>query len=236
MSFVRYLNLVILGILGRLATTVNKDSINLLKTLMFCCMQNINCIPNFVLEISQKHKFFWVLETGLVKHIKTVKKVVSTCRKFRCLSACAKNQLHRSQLSWDIAKLLHSCYVEYFRHAWLHPSDMAVPTFWMLWNLSLQKSALSLTSFSRCCNDFENLLFWVLWARLAILILIVSTCKKVCLSTLKKSTPCLSSFFFFNWDSLHARLNNHYEAWSYKKKKHKKDYNIQEICVARTYI
>ena len=29
-------------------------------------------------------------------------------------------------------------------------------------------------------------------------------------------------FFFFNSDSLHARLNSHYEAWSYKKKKHKK--------------
>ena len=27
--------------------------------------------------------------------------------------------------------------------------------------------------------------------------------------------------FFFNWDSLHARLNSHFEAWSYKKKKHK---------------
>ena len=28
--------------------------------------------------------------------------------------------------------------------------------------------------------------------------------------------------FFFNYDSLHARLNSHYNAWSYKKKKHKK--------------
>ena len=28
--------------------------------------------------------------------------------------------------------------------------------------------------------------------------------------------------FFVNWDSLNARLNSHYEAWSYKKKKHKK--------------
>ena len=27
---------------------------------------------------------------------------------------------------------------------------------------------------------------------------------------------------FFNWDSLHARLNSHYEVWRYKKKKHKK--------------
>ena len=28
--------------------------------------------------------------------------------------------------------------------------------------------------------------------------------------------------FFFNWDSLHARLNSHCKTWSYKKKKHKK--------------
>ena len=31
---------------------------------------------------------------------------------------------------------------------------------------------------------------------------------------------------FFHWDSLHARLNSHYEAWSYKEKKHKKK-NLQ---------
>ena len=29
-------------------------------------------------------------------------------------------------------------------------------------------------------------------------------------------------YFFFNCDSVHARLNSHYEAWSYKKKKHNK--------------
>ena len=29
-------------------------------------------------------------------------------------------------------------------------------------------------------------------------------------------------FFFLNWDSPHARLNSHYEAWSYKKKKAQK--------------
>ena len=28
--------------------------------------------------------------------------------------------------------------------------------------------------------------------------------------------------FFLNWDSLHARLNSHYEAWSYKKRSTKK--------------
>ena len=30
------------------------------------------------------------------------------------------------------------------------------------------------------------------------------------------------SSIFFNCDSLHARLNSHYEARSYKKKKHNK--------------
>ena len=39
----------------------------------------------------------------------------------------------------------------------------------------------------------------------------------------------------FNWDSLHTRLNSHYQAWNYKKKKHKKDYSMQEICLERTY-
>ena len=29
-------------------------------------------------------------------------------------------------------------------------------------------------------------------------------------------------FFFFNWDSLHARLNSRYQAWSYKKEITKK--------------
>ena len=31
-----------------------------------------------------------------------------------------------------------------------------------------------------------------------------------------------SVLFFKNWDSLHARLNSHYEAWSYKKESTKK--------------
>ena len=40
---------------------------------------------------------------------------------------------------------------------------------------------------------------------------------------------------FFNCDSLYALLDSHYEAWSYKKKKHKriKTY-VQEICLQKT--
>ena len=44
-----------------------------------------------------------------------------------------------------------------------------------------------------------------------------------------------SQWFSFNSDSLHARLNSHYEAWSYTKKKHKKHYSIHEICLERNY-
>ena len=29
-------------------------------------------------------------------------------------------------------------------------------------------------------------------------------------------------YVYINWDSLHSKLNRHYKAWSYKKKKHKK--------------
>ena len=39
-------------------------------------------------------------------------------------------------------------------------------------------------------------------------------------SNLKKQLN-LGDFFFF-WDSFHAKLNSHCEAWGYKKKKHKK--------------
>ena len=31
------------------------------------------------------------------------------------------------------------------------------------------------------------------------------------------------SVTFFNWDSLHAKLNSHYKAWSFKKKEKVKD-------------
>ena len=40
--------------------------------------------------------------------------------------------------------------------------------------------------------------------------------------TSRSSCWVLSRFAFFNWNSFHARLNIHCEAWSYKKKKHKK--------------
>ena len=50
------------------------------------------------------------------------------------------------------------------------------------------------------------------------------------LQTLFWQTIC-----FFNWDSVHARLNILYKAWSYKNKKHKNIKIIQEISLEKTY-
>ena len=44
----------------------------------------------------------------------------------------------------------------------------------------------------------------------------VRECIDILVCAVKKL--CSHSF----WDSLHAKLNSHYEVWSYKKKKHKK--------------
>ena len=39
---------------------------------------------------------------------------------------------------------------------------------------------------------------------------------------LKQPLLSLQNTFFFNWDSLHARLKSHYEVWTYKKRSTKK--------------
>ena len=43
-----------------------------------------------------------------------------------------------------------------------------------------------------------------------------------------KETLMYDTTFFFNWDSLQARLNNHYETWSYQKKRCIKRLNLFE--------
>ena len=116
------------------------------------------------------------------------------------------------------------------------PSDMTVPTFWILWSLSLQKSTLLLLLSRDTAKILQTCYFKYFGQDLPYSpILIISTCRKVCLSACKKSTSCLPFIFSFNSDSLHARLNSLSEAWIYKKKKHKKDYSLQEICLAKTY-
>ena len=60
----------------------------------------------------------------------------------------------------------------------------------------------------RCCKDVNAKSFFPCTARL-------------CNSVAKESFP-LTYVIVFYWISLHARLNRHCKAWSYKKKEHKK--------------
>ena len=64
----------------------------------------------------------------------------------------------------------------------------------------------------------------------------------ICLTLLNSIAAIIGSlisqmnFFFFNWDSLHARLNSNYTRhWVTRKETHK-DYGTQEIRLERTYI
>ena len=52
-------------------------------------------------------------------------------------------------------------------------------------------------------------------------ILLIYSFEKSNLSYMEGNCPQICRFSY-NWDSLHARLNSHYEAWSYKKTKCKK--------------
>ena len=113
----------------------------------------------------------------------------------------AKHQLHNSIISWDITKTLHTCYFEYFRHAWPHPSKLIASIYRNLW-CSLHKiSTSSLTSYLRYCKDFAN--FGQAWP--CLLRLMESNYRTVCcLCACKKSTSYLPCFLRYckgitNW-------------------------------------
>ena len=62
-------------------------------------------------------------------------------------------------------------------------------------------------------------------------------CNSCCMGEMMAFIYLFIYLFSFNWNSLHARLNNHYKAYSYKKKKHKKiktqRKSVQKIIVKR---
>ena len=64
----------------------------------------------------------------------------------------------------------------------------------------------------------------------------MSTWKKICYFPLMNLKKMFTFFFFFNWDSLHARLNSHYEAWSYMKKKKKKKSTKKHLAFIESFI
>ena len=133
---------------------------------MFICMQKITLIPNSFLELSQWYSnVVWVICTYFAK---PMKKNSINFQKTLMLINMQKINFITNLWAWDTAKILYTCYFEYFGNAWLRPSNVIVLTCRKLWCLSAQKVNSSLTSFLRYCKDFANLLFLVLWAWLAI--------------------------------------------------------------------
>ena len=105
---------------------------------------------------------FWVLWAWLVMPTK-----IDSINLFQSFGVYlyANNQLHLSFLSWDIAKILQTCYIGYFGHTWPLSPKMVVSACRKPWCLSwCIKSNLSLNSFLEHCKDIANLLIWVLWA------------------------------------------------------------------------
>ena len=86
-----------------------------------------------------------------------------------------QNQLlSHSVLSWDNVKVLHTCYFEYFMHVWSYLANMIVLIVEMV-DVSLHKEwILSLTCSLKYCKEWGNLIFWVLWMWVTMLIKIDS--------------------------------------------------------------
>ena len=87
----------------------------------------------------------------------------------------------------DIAKVLPTCYIEYFGHAWLWLVKVMPPACRKRWCLSsCKKPYLHLTSFLKYYENIANLLFWVLWTNL------LKTLMFIC----KQKLNSISHFFY----------------------------------------
>ena len=118
----------------------------------------MNYIPNFFSE---------TVQTCHLSTLRMPKVLKSTCRKVD-VYLHAKNQLHISLLFWDIVKTWQTCYFANFGNAWLSPSKIIPSIYRKLSCLSACKKLTSSFTFSlRYYKDIANLLFWVLWACLA---------------------------------------------------------------------
>ena len=82
---------------------------------------------------------------------------------------CRKNQLHPWVFFLRYCKeISQTCYFGYFGHEWQCPAKLIVSTYRKTWFWSAcKKSSSYLPSFLWFCKDIANLLFWVLWACLA---------------------------------------------------------------------
>ena len=105
-----------------------------------------------------------------------------------------------------------------FTFNWYVDDDLVV---WFSGNLEGWNLSLKLPGVFSLRQSFTNMIFWSMMKSFSFSIFHASVFQ---LEHLRGGNllSLLLYLFFFNWDSLHARLNSYYKAWSYKKKKHKR--------------
>ena len=134
-------------------------SMTLQESLKSICMQKSNFIPPFFLEILQRHcKLRAILRTfGMLGYGHKNVGIRKLAGNFD-VYLHAKNQVYPSLLSWNLAKIMWTCFFGYSGHAWSRPPQTTVPTRRKLWCLSkYKKSTWSLTYFLR----YKNPVIWL---------------------------------------------------------------------------
>ena len=125
----------------------------------------IDFISPFFLNILQKYYKFGMLGTlGILGY--DHQKWWSYCLENFDVYLHGKNEFYPSPHSWNIAKILQTCYYGYFGHVWLwlqQNGDLSLKRIIS----SCKKSNLSLSIFFKYCWGIANLLFWGLWECLA---------------------------------------------------------------------
>ena len=109
----------------------------------------------------------------------------------------AKNQLHPSQFHRDIAKILETCYFQYFGHVWLCALKVILSTCRKLSCFSAGKKMNFFTTFFwRYCKDMKTSYFgYFEHAWLCTHKMIEPTCRKRrCLSACHKYFSLFTSF------------------------------------------
>ena len=95
--------------------------------------------------------------------------ILSIYSKLSCLSVGKKSTSPPNSFTRCCKRNRKTCYFGKFKHAWPHTPKMIIAIWRNLWHLSVRKRSLSSFMLSlRYYKDIVNLLFWVLWACLAV--------------------------------------------------------------------
>ena len=124
---------------------------------MLICLQKINFITQFFLEINSKLVILGNL--GIPGH--TYLNWYQFIETFNVYLQ-AKNQLHPSRFPWDIARILQTCYFGYLGHAWLRTPRVTLSTCRKLSCFSAgKKSYSSSTFFSKIAKICKLIIFGI---------------------------------------------------------------------------